>query len=606
MFSNTRTIGWFSNKNFSVRKYFVLLYCIVLIVLFPVTSYYFFEKTNQFRDHQLQHAITARTQDLERKAEYITRLISFNSSQSISEYNFSFLQNIVTEAVTGDEDLIGCQILGMSQEFTTLGHIGSNESFLIPLIKESWDWSGNRLIFKQQNDDLAPIPVVKLVLSRGENSPSNLLHFVTPVYVGDALWGTVNTIFSMTNLKESIGNIESDWNNQMRKYKISLYTFGCISVILGIFAAFLITRPILKAIYRLRDGVDLISRGDLSHHIDIGGIRITEFISLSNSFNLMTESLQLSRKKLAEYSQSLEEKVEERTKELKETQAELLNRAHETGMAEMAIGVLHNIGNAITPAKVSAILLQKEIESSPLRTELDAPLSASLEIITSSSDIAPEIKKQLQTVITLLPDGIREEYNNSINGLRSIIEKHNYIEEIIHLQMHYAKLRITPERVDVNIVINDSLKMMDDLIKKNNILVETKLNQVPAVLISETNLLQILINLIKNSCEAMVGSDISPRLLKISTKQSQSESGVVELSVVDTGCGFTPEMKESLFSFGYSTKRKSSGFGLHSCANYLIANNGSIEASSAGTGKGAQFTIRLQVAPCQEKLHDKG
>jgi signal transduction histidine kinase len=50
-----------------------------------------------------------------------------------------------------------------------------------------------------------------------------------------------------------------------------------------------------------------------------------------------------------------------------------------------------------------------------------------------------------------------------------------------------------------------------------------------------------------------------------------------------------------LFTFGYTTKSKGSGFGLHSCANYLIANKGSIDAKSEGQGKGSEFIVRLPV-----------
>ena len=65
------------------------------------------------------------------------------------------------------------------------------------------------------------------------------------------------------------------------------------------------------------------------------------------------------------------------------------------------------------------------------------------------------------------------------------------------------------------------------------------------------------------------------------------------LSVKDNGIGFSPKEKQNLFKFGYSTKSKGTGFGLHSCANYLIARNGSIFAHSAGRDKGAEFVVRF-------------
>jgi signal transduction histidine kinase len=70
--------------------------------------------------------------------------------------------------------------------------------------------------------------------------------------------------------------------------------------------------------------------------------------------------------------------------------------------------------------------------------------------------------------------------------------------------------------------------------------------------------------------------------------------------VKDNGCGFTKEEKKEFFQFGYSTKARGSGFGLHSCANYLIANNGSIDAVSAGLGMGSEFIIRLPIETTSE------
>ncbi|MFH1021254.1 MAG: histidine kinase, partial [Pseudomonadota bacterium] len=56
------------------------------------------------------------------------------------------------------------------------------------------------------------------------------------------------------------------------------------------------------------------------------------------------------------------------------------------------------------------------------------------------------------------------------------------------------------------------------------------------------------------------------------------------------------EEKKRFFSFAYSTKARGSGFGLHACANYMIANNGFIEAESEGPGKGACFSVLLPAA----------
>ena len=67
--------------------------------------------------------------------------------------------------------------------------------------------------------------------------------------------------------------------------------------------------------------------------------------------------------------------------------------------------------------------------------------------------------------------------------------------------------------------------------------------------------------------------------------------------------GFAPKDKEKLFTFGYTSKKEGSGFGLHSCANFLIANKGTIEAKSNGPGTGAEFIVRLPLV--NEKENNK-
>lgn len=589
----TQVRTWQKSPNLPVRTYFLLLYLLVLCILFPVFSYNFLNKTNSFRDTQLQQAVHARTQALEEKAGYLTRSISLSGTQSISEFNFSFLHNVIQETVFNDPDLLGCRIFNKKKDISSFEDLGIGGGKMLEIIQSGLKEGAELLNFPERIEQQSFVPVIKIPQEQKNELLPPILHFVAPIYVGGELWGTVNTLFSLKNLHEDIDKIEDDWLSQIQRYKHSLYGWACIVIILGICFAYLFTRPLLKALDRLRDGVDQVSQGDLYRHIHIGGLQIDEVVSLSHSFNSMTDNLRITRQKLDEYSHSLEEKVNERTRELQETQAELMSRAHEAGMSEMAVGVLHNIGNAITPAKVAAMLLEKQLASSPLRSNLTLPLASAAKVVLASQSLSENERKQLSTVLSLLPASLKEEYNQFLDAIQGIITKHNYMEETIRLQMRYTKLSGTFELVDPNKVVRDGLKMLADIIQNSKITVETSLQDVSKVLIEENKLLQIMVNLIKNSCEAMEGNNNRPRILTISSEQKE-KGGPVTLALKDTGCGFDPTMREHLFSFGYSTKKRYSGYGLHSSANYLIANNGSIEAMSEGKEKGAEFIIQLQ------------
>jgi sensor histidine kinase regulating citrate/malate metabolism len=107
--------------------------------------------------------------------------------------------------------------------------------------------------------------------------------------------------------------------------------------------------------------------------------------------------------------------------------------------------------------------------------------------------------------------------------------------------------------------------------------------------------------LIKNSYESFDGGNVKNKKIILSSFLEGKEPHDVIFSIQDNGCGFTEKDKENFFRFGYSTKARGSGFGLHSCANYLIANNGSIDAVSAGPGMGSEFILRLPTDTSRNK-----
>jgi signal transduction histidine kinase len=117
--------------------------------------------------------------------------------------------------------------------------------------------------------------------------------------------------------------------------------------------------------------------------------------------------------------------------------------------------------------------------------------------------------------------------------------------------------------------------------------------------------MQIVINLIKNGCEAMDEVVDQERVLTLSIHHDPGPPDCLTLVVRDTGIGFDPKEREQFFKFGYTTKDRGSGFGLHSCANYLIAHNGAIEAHSDGRGKGAEFVVRLAIST-PDGVHEGG
>jgi signal transduction histidine kinase len=571
-----------------IKTYFALMNIVVLCLLFPTVSYFFYNQATSFRDTQLERAINDQTKALEQRAAVVLQSLSRSGSQAISGYNYTFLSTLIHRAVNSDQELLACEFVSTEEKQAAAG-INLPGVIMEEVFSTSeQEYEAEQTGIGEMDSEQLPI-LFSEYLSPSSSLPPLLLVKV-PVNMGGKIWGFVYAAFSLEQRNHLIEQYRQGWKVQIQQYRLFLVAVTALFFILGVTAALLFTRPLIRIIEGLRDGVDLVAGGDLSHSIGFGRFACREFASLGQSFNTMTDKLRLSRQQLDEYAHTLEDKVEERTRDLQEAQTELLNQAHEAGMAEMAVGVLHNIGNAITPAKVEAQVLAKQLHESLLRTDLSEALKQLPKLIQEAT-LPADDKKRLQGIITLLPASVTQEYDQAIAGLTNISDKHQYIENIISLQMHYARLQGNPEFVDCNRIIRDSLKIMDKQL--HLVQITTDLQSTAKVCLEESKLLQILVNLIKNSSEAMTDNNGNSRELRISSLDHKDE---VVIIVKDNGCGFAKEIEEKMFRFGYSSKSRGSGFGLHSCANYLIANNGSINASSRGPGKGAAFFIHLPIA----------
>jgi nitrogen fixation/metabolism regulation signal transduction histidine kinase len=578
-----------------IKGYFALMNIVVLCLLFPTISYFFYNQTISFKDSQLERTVNYQTNALEQRASLLLQTLSRSGSQAISDYNYSFLTTLIGRAVSSDPELLACQFFSAEERTVATG-------IDLPGMTMKEIFNATKLEHKPDQPRTSETDSEQLPVLVTEYLPANaalppLLLVKVPVNMGGKIWGFVYAAFSLEHRNHLIEQYRQEWDLQIQQYRFFMFGVTGLFFILGVTSAILFTRPLVSTIEGLRDGVDRVAGGDLSHSIGIGRFACREFASLGQSFNTMTDNLRLSRKQLDEYAHTLEEKVEERTRDLQEAQAELLNQAHEAGMAEMAVGVLHNIGNAITPAKVEAQVLAKQLHDSRLRTGLAQALEP-LPNLIKEGKLPTDEKERLHQIISLLPTSVTQEFDQAIAGLTNIRDKHHYIENIISLQMHYARLHGTPDLIDCNLIIADSLKILDKQL--HLVEITTDLQSTTKVCLEESKLLQILVNLIKNSSEAMADNDIIERTLLISSADHKDE---VVITVADNGCGFEQEIKEKLFRFGYSSKSRGSGFGLHSSANYLIANNGSITASSEGTGKGAVFCVHLPTAKPESGEH---
>ena len=583
-------------KRPSISTYLISMNMVLLGLLFPSFSHLFMREMVHLRDIQLERNIYTIRQSLATRSASLVRSTALSAREAIAGYDFTFLQNLLLEVTHDDPEIRSCLIIDTEQ--TVVAHNDINQ--IGNRLTDAADTRGAALM-TTKFPSKRPVGDIQVEFFWPDpDSVDGNMDAVFPIYNGNTLWGLIRCAYSLDTTEKQISLVQSEWATQLHQMKQYFFYLLIGFLVMGFIIAVLLTRSFVRVTQALQTGVQQVAGGDLDRKIAPRGIVCAEFAGLVASFNTMTEKLRLSYRQLDDYSKSLEEKVTERTKALQEAQGMMVSQAHEAGLAEMAVGVLHNIGNAITPAQVGTTALSHHLAESPLRTRLGQSMTPLLKFLRGEREIGAQEKERLCQILTLLPESIVEEFDRAIAELKNINVKHRHIENIINLQMRYARLMDNPGEVNINRLAQDAMNILEEAINKRQITVTMNLTETPTVRAEETKLLQVMVNLIKNGYEAMDSLADGKRELTVTTGMREGQPPFVLFSVQDTGCGFGKEEKKCLFSFGYSTKERGSGFGLHSCANYMIANHGSIEAVSAGPGQGSKFTLLLPVAQARD------
>ncbi len=347
-----------------------------------------------------------------------------------------------------------------------------------------------------------------------------------------------------------------------------------------------------------------------------------ELGTLCDKFNHMLDQVEASKAALEQAHNDLERRVDERTRQLSETNSELnkeiadrlsaeeklenvhrefVDAARRAGMAEIATGVLHNVGNVLNSVNVSATMLTNQLKLSKV-AQLGQVVSLMEE---NSADLgnfimANEKGKQVPRFLKVLSDHLAEDEKMLLEEAEALIANVDHIKTIISTQQSYATSGGMVEPVEVNTLLDDAVKLHAASFGKHRIELIREYADLPMLLIDKQRLMQIVINLVKNAKEALREQQERDRKLIVRTR-NEHDRLVIEVS--DTGVGIKPDQLTKIFSHGYTTKAKGHGFGLHSCANAATEMEGKLTASSPGYLQGATFLLDLPYRPAAVSVH---
>jgi len=344
----------------------------------------------------------------------------------------------------------------------------------------------------------------------------------------------------------------------------SLYLIGAaITVLLLLVVA--LNRIVLKPLARVTrhavavgNGTDLTARLNLPGHDEIA--------RLANEFDRMVERVADSRR-------------------------QLVDQSFQAGFAELAKGVLHNLGNAMTPlgvrlsklgdrlrdapagdVEMAFTELAKEHEASARRADLQEFLRlACRELVASIKDAQSDIavvQRQATIVQTALTELMRSTRNAHV------------VESVRLPDLVAQTLEIVPDTCRQRLVVDT-----DD-----------SLGKVGAVQVARTVLRLILQNLIINAADAVRDAGREQGVLHFAAEiVGDADSEQLHLHCKDDGVGIAADNLQRVFDKGFSTKSRDTnyGIGLHWCANAIGALGGRIWAASEGPGLGASMHLML-------------
>jgi two-component system, NtrC family, sensor kinase len=354
-----------------------------------------------------------------------------------------------------------------------------------------------------------------------------------------------------------------------------------------------------------------LARGDFT--VVLGRSGSDEIGRLSSSFVAMQSAIGERNEDLRRFNESLEETIRQRTYELsqrndelvheiderKRAQAEvqelhnrLMDASRRAGMAEVATGVLHNVGNVLNSVNVSANLIRDQLRESKV-----GGLAKAVEMMLAQGEalgrfLQEDAKgRQLPSYLGKLSEHLAAQQRILSDELLRLTGNIEHIKEIVQLQQSYGKTIGVIQHLRPQDVMEEALRLNAAGLQRHTVEVERHFSDLPEMPIDRHKVLQILVNLIANAKQAIEEFNPPRRTITV-TVEGDHQTGL-RFIVQDNGIGIPEDNLKRIFGHGFTTKKDGHGFGLHSCANAAKEMKGTLTVSSPGIGQGATFTLTL-------------
>jgi PAS domain S-box-containing protein len=277
--------------------------------------------------------------------------------------------------------------------------------------------------------------------------------------------------------------------------------------------------------------------------------------------------------------------AEERERTL---QRQLRESSHRAGMAEIATGVLHNVGNVLNSLGIANTMARRELRA--LRP--DRLQQASSMIQSNRATLATYLSedargRHLPDLLLALSAQLAVNLQAVERELHTIDQLLDHLRHIVSDQQSLVQVGVLRGPIWLQELVDSALVQARDL---SGIEVTLLFDDLPPVVTERHKLLQIVVNLLNNARDAVrLGGSRPSRIIVRLCR----EADLAVLWVEDTGIGMSADVISCLWQFGHTTKADGHGFGLHNSAIAAREIGATIEAHSEGINKGSRFILRL-------------
>jgi two-component system NtrC family sensor kinase len=317
-----------------------------------------------------------------------------------------------------------------------------------------------------------------------------------------------------------------------------------------------------KPIKALKSGTERLAQGDLGYQLEVGSR--DEVGDLARSFNDMSLQLHAAHEEVVASNKTLEDRVEQKTHELRRAHDHMLHAEKMATIGKMAAVVAHEINNPLSGILTYAKLLHKWLDRGALPEEKRLEALQCLDLIAGESRRCGDLVKNLLTFSRTAP--------------------------------------MNAEPTDLSVVIDRCARLVRHQCEMVGIQLHTELeNSLPKVHCDPSQIEQVLLALMMNAIDAM------PRggNLWLQTRPGHRPQEA-EIEVRDDGTGISSEILPQIFEPFLTTKEASHGVGLGLAISHSIIerHHGRIEVQSQA-GRGTRFTVTLPLDNASLPASDK-